>query len=139
MVSNKAVRQALYEKLNVASVTSLLGSGSASLVHALSGRSAAYPLCVFAKSGDTTTLRMGGNAFDTQTWFVKGVVRDFTPSVAEAIDKAARDLLDFGSLTIAGGEAMFVARISGTEYAETVDDNTYRHVVSLYRLTVQEQ
>jgi hypothetical protein len=137
MVSNKAIRQALYQKLNVSSVTTLLGSGSASLVHELAPPSATYPLCLFARQSDVSTLRFGGNAFDNQVWQVKGIVRSTSSSVAEDIDKAVRDLLDFGSLSITGGSLMHMARISGFEYAENEGDEVYRHVGSLYRLYVQ--
>lgn len=137
MVSNKAVRQALYEKLNVPALTTLLGSGSASLVHAVAPSTATYPLCVFFKSSDVSALRFGGNAFDSQLWTVKGVVRASSPSDAENIDAAARNLLDFGTLTISGGTLMHLARESGIEYAESEGDQTYRHVGGLYRLVVQ--
>jgi hypothetical protein len=137
MVSNKAIRAALYTKLNVASVTSQLGSGSASLVHEVAPPTAAYPICLFGRQSDVSRLRMGGNAFDSQIWMVKGIVRDTSASVAEDIDKAVRDLLDFGSLTITGGSLMHLARESGIDYTETDGDKTYRHAGSLYRLIVQ--
>lgn len=137
MVSNKAVRQALYKKLNVSTVTSLLGSGSASLVHEVAPPSAKFPICVFAKQSDTSTQRFGGNAYDSHVWMVKGVVRDTSASAAEDIDKAVRDLLDFGSLTISGGDLMYLARISGIEYQENDGDQVFRHVGGLYRLVVQ--
>ena len=43
MVSNKAVRQALYQKLNVAAVTTPLANGSASLHHAMAPSSGLMP------------------------------------------------------------------------------------------------
>lgn len=137
MVSNKAIRQAIYQKLNVSSVTTLLGSGSASLVHSIAPPSAVYPICLFNRQADTSTLRFGGNAFDNQVWQVKGIVRATSSSVAEDIDKAVRDLLDFGSLTITGGTLMHMARTSGFEYTENEGDEVYRHVGSLYRVVVQ--
>ncbi len=137
MVSNKAVRQAIYQALNVSAVTTLLGGGSASLVHSVAQPSATYPLCLFARQSDRSRLRFGGNAYDDQLWQVKGIVRGGSASVAEDIDKAVRDLLDFGSLTITGGSLMHMARISGIEYAENVGDEVYRHCGSLYRVVVQ--
>lgn len=134
MVSNKAIRQALYTKLNVASVTSLLGSGSASLVYANAPSSATFPLCVFSKQSDTSALRMGGNAMDNQLWLVKGIVRGTSPSVAEDIDAAVRSILDFGELTISGGSNLFLARTSGVAYQEVEGDQTYQHIGSMYRL-----
>lgn len=137
MVSNKAIRTALYGKLNVASVTGSLGSGSASLVHEVAPPSAVYPIIVFHRQSDVSTLRFGGNAFDSQVWMVKAIVQGTSSSVAEDVDKAVRDLLDFGTLTITGGTLMHMARISGMDYTETDGDQQYRHVGSLYRLVVQ--
>lgn len=137
MVNAKAIRQSIYQKLNVASVTTLLGAGSASLVHAVAPPTATYPLCVFNRQADTSTLRFGGNAFDAQMWLVKGVVRATSPSLAEDIDQAVRNLLDFGTLQITGGTLMHLARESGVEYVETEGDQQFRHVGGLYRLIVQ--
>lgn len=140
MVSNKAMRQAIYEKLNTASVTTLLADGSAGIFHAVvpaKNPAAAYPLLVFSRQSDISTLRFGGNAFDSDIWLVKGVARDVRPGPAEDIDKAARDLLDFGSLNITGGSLMHMSRLSGVEYPETVGDVIYRHCGSLYRVVVQ--
>ncbi len=137
MVSNKAIRAALYTKLNVSAVTTQLGSGSASLVHAVAPPASLYPTCIFNRQSDTSTLRFGGNAMDNQIWMVKGVVRATSASVAEDIDKAVRDLLDFGTLTITGGQSLFMARTSGVDYTEVDGDQSYRHAGSLYRLVVQ--
>jgi hypothetical protein len=136
MVNSKAVRQALYQKLNVSSVTNLLGGGSASLVHAVANPQATFPLCVFQEQSARSVLRMGGNAFDSQLWLVKGVVRATSASVAEDIDKAVRDLLDFGTLTITGGTLLALTRESAVSYSETQGDVQYRHHGSLYRLVV---
>ena len=137
-LSNKAVRQSLYTALNVSAVTTLLGSGSASLVHGIAPPSATYPLCVFTKQSDTSALRMGGNAMDSQLWLVKGIVRSTSPSVAEDIDAAVRTLLDFGTLTITGGTNLFCARTSGVAYSEADGDQVFQHVGGLYRVTVSE-
>ena len=141
MVNEKAIRQAIYQKLNVAAVTSLLGSGSASIVHGVAPSAARYPLCLFQRQSDVSTLRFGGNAYDDQLWLVKGVVRleggNVSPSLAEDIDKAVRDLLDFGTLTISGADDMHLARQTGIEYPEVEGDTIYRHAGSIYRLAVQ--
>jgi len=136
MVSNKAIRSALYQALNVSGVTTQLGSGSASLVHGVSPPSSDYPICLFNRQSDVSRLNFGGNAFDEQLWLVKGVVRATSASIAEDIDKAVRDILDFGTLTVTGGTLLFLARTSGVEYTETDGDQTYRHAGSIYRLTI---
>ena len=138
MVSTKAVRTALYTKLNVASVTTLLGSGSASLIHAVAPATATYPLVIFNKQAGTTTDRFGGDAYKDHVWLVKAVTRATSSSVAEDIDKAINDLLHFGTLTITGGTLMHMARESDVDYTETSGDQQYRHAGGLYRLVVQD-
>jgi hypothetical protein len=138
VVSDKAVRQALYQKLNVSSVTSLLGSGSASLVHGQGQPSSSYPLCVFFKqSGTTTSLAFKGSHMTDHIWLVKGVTRAPSASLAEDIDKAAHDLLHFGSLTITGADDLFLSRESDVNFAENRDADVFWHVGGLYRLRYQ--
>jgi hypothetical protein len=138
MVSDTAVRQAIYQKLNVSSVTSLLGSGSASLVHAEAPPTANFPLCMFNKqSGITDHMAMGGTHMNSHLWLVKGVTRAPSASLAEQIDKAAYDLLHFGSLTITGADDLMVSRESDVNYSEIDGDTKYWHVGGLYRLMYQ--
>lgn len=137
-VSTKAIRTALYQKLNTASVTGLLASGSASLFHEIAPGTAAYPLLIFGKQSGVATKRFGGNAFDRQLWMVKGVVRGQSSSAAEDIAAAVDALLDFGTLTISGGSLMYMARESDIDYTETTNDQQYRHHGGLYRLVVQQ-
>lgn len=138
MVNNKAVRQAIYQKLNVAAVTSLLPSGSAGIVHGVASPTAAFPICVFHKQAGTTTNRFGGEAFKAHVWLVKGVAKAPSPSAAEDIDKAVNDLLHFGTLSITGADDMHLARESDVEFTETQGDTQYQHVGGLYRLVVQD-
>jgi hypothetical protein len=138
VVSDTAVRQAVYQKLNVSSVTSLLGSGSASLVHAEAPPSASYPLCMFHKqSGVTDNLAMGGTHMNNQLWLVKGVTRAPSASLAEQIDKAAYDLLHFKALTITGADDLMLSRESDVNYSELDGDTKFWHVGGLYRLKYQ--
>lgn len=136
MISDKAIRQAIYTKLNVASVTGLLAEGSASLHHAQARAGALYPLLIFGKHTGVPVLRFGGNAFDNQLWLVKAVARGQSSSAAEDAAKAFDDLLDFGTLTITGATTLAVTRDSDVDYDETDDDQTIRHHGALYRLRV---
>jgi hypothetical protein len=143
MVSDKAIRQALYQKLNTASVTSLLAEGSASLHHYTAKKGSLYPFIIFHKQTGTPVRRMGGNAFDDHLWLVKAVAgpdaNSTVPSssAAEDIAKAFDDLLDFGTLTVTGGTTLFLARDSDIDYVETTDDKQYRHHGALYRLRLE--
>ncbi len=139
MITDKAVRQAIYLKLNVAGITARLGSGSASIVYGVAPAeaNAAYPLVVFHKLAGTPVPVMGGQAFKSHVWLVKAVSRDTSPSTAEDIDKAINDLLDFGTLTISGGRLMHMARESDVSYTEDVGDILYRHHGAQYRVIVE--
>ena len=140
MVNNKLIRQAIYERLNVASVTSLLASGSASIFHAVAPPTAQFPYVVFSKQSGTMVGVFGptGEAFKDHVWLVKGVTRDTKSGAAEDIDKAVHDRLQHGDLTISGADDMAVYRISDVEYVETVGDTQYRHCGGNYRLAVQD-
>ena len=138
MVGTKAVRQAIYERLNTASVTSLLADGSAGIVHAVARPESEYPFVVINKQSGVSTLRFGGNAFDTHIWMVKAVDRDTKSGRAEDIAKAVAGRLDFQSLTISGSLHMFTARVSDIDYVETEGDQHYRHHGALYRISVQD-
>jgi hypothetical protein len=119
VVSDTAVRQAIYTKLNVSAVTSLLGSGSAS------------------QSGVTDNLAMGGTHMSNQLWLVKGVTRAPSASLAEQIDKAVFDLLHFKALTITGADDLMLSRESDVNYSEIDGDTKFWHVGGLYRLKYQ--
>lgn len=138
MVSNKQVRVALYTKLNVASVTSLLATGSASIYHGVAPQNSAFPLLVFSKQSGTEVDRMGGEAYRTTLWTIKAIARGTSSSTAEDIDKAVFDLLHFGTLTITGADTMFMARESDVEFVETSGDVQYRHVGGVYRVAYQD-
>lgn len=141
MVNNKAIRQAIYEKLNVAGVTTLLGSGSASLVHGLAPPTATYPLLVYNKQSGTPSKAFGNTVFDSHLWLIKGVTKNKdrpASSAAEDISKAVNDLLDFGTLTITGGTLLHLTRESDVDYIETDGDQVYSHRGALYRVVIAD-
>lgn len=138
MVSAKAVRQALYTKLNVASVTGGLASGSASLHHSTAPANAGYPMVLFNQQSGMPTHQFGGDHFDSQVWLVKAVTKGGSSSAAEDVAKAIADALDFQKLTITGAIHMYLARESDVVYAEAIQGETYRHHGSLYRITFED-
>ena len=138
MVTNKAVRQAIYQKLNVASVTTLLAQGSASIYHAVAPPTATYPLLVFNKQAGTQVQVFGDEAFRTTLWIVKAIAKGKSASLAEDIDKAVFDRLNFSTVTITGASTMYLARESDVEFPETQGDDIYHHVGGIYRLSYQD-
>ena len=143
MVSTKAVRAGLYTKLNVSGVTTLLGNGSASLVHGMGGPKAVYPLCVFWQASSQTSHTLSAIAMDSQVWGVKAVTKDSaanptppSPSLAENIDAACATALDLTTLTISGGTSLYVAREGAINYNEVEGDQVFYHVGAYYRVVV---
>ena len=138
MVSDKAVRQAIYTALNVASVTTNLANGSASLHHSVAPSSAAYPLVIFQQMSDTVIGAFGGDHIDNQVWLVKAIVKGGSSSTAEDIAKAVHDVLHFQDLSIAGADHMYLARETGVSYSEVVSGEVFRHHGHNYRLVHQD-
>lgn len=127
MVSAKAVRQAIYTRLNVASVTTNLANGSASLFHTVAPENSAYPMVIFFQASGVPTHQFGGDHFDSQRWEVRAVAKGGSSSQAEDVAKAIADALDFKEPVIAGANAMYMAREDDVVYAENIDGETYRH------------
>ncbi len=138
MVSAKAVRQALYTKLNVASVTTSLASGSASLHSMVAPSTAAYPMVVFSQASGVPTHAFGGDHFDSQLWLVKAIAKGSSSSVAEDVSKAIADALDFENLSITGADNMLTSRESDVVYAEVVNGEQYRHHGFYVRVMFQD-
>lgn len=137
MVSNKAVRVGLYLKLNVASVTSLLASGSASIHHAVAPATASYPLIVFFKQSGSPVGAFGEQAYKSDLWTVKAIDRSTSASRAEDIDAAVNAVLDYQTLTVTGGSNLDLRRVSDVDYLESEGDQQYRHVGAMYRVAVE--
>lgn len=138
MINNKAVRQAIYERLNNAAVTSLLANGSASIIHGVAPQTANFPLLLFSQQSGTMVNVFGDDAYKDSLWLIKGIARATSSSAAEDIDKAAFDRLQFHDLSITGADAMFLARESDVEYVETSGDVQFRHCGGIYRLVHQD-
>lgn len=138
MVSAKAVRQALYTKLNVASVTGGLASGSASLINSVASTNAGYPMVVYFQVSGTPTHQFGGDHFDSQRWEIRAIAKGNSSSAAEDIAKAIADALDFENLTITGADHMYMAREEDVVFSEVVQGDTYRHHGFYVRVTFQD-
>lgn len=139
MISGKIIRQAVYQRLNVVAVTSLLSEGSASLFHNVAppAAHARYPLVVISKQAGTPSHQFGGAHFDSQVWLVKAIDRNTKASDAETVQKAIADRLDFGSLPLSTGRLMGIYRESDVDYTELDGDQQYHHRGCLFRVVVE--
>ena len=135
MVSPKELRKAIYGRLNVSSVTSLLAEGSASLFHDVARANAIFPFVVFNEVSEVDVNQtFGGGQQESRLWQVKAVDHNTTASVAEDIDAACAERLHYAPLTVTGGIVLYLTRESGVAYAETDGDEQYRHKGGLYRV-----
>jgi hypothetical protein len=137
MVSTKAVRQAIYKKLNVKAVTDLLAEGSASICHSTAPTGAKYPLVIFQKQASHSDRAFTGGVYDNEVWFIKAICQGGSSSKAEDIDAQIRLALDWQNLEIAGGESMYLAREDGQDYTEIDSGEQFRHHGATYRLMIQ--
>jgi hypothetical protein len=137
VIGTKAVRQALYQKLNVSSVTTLLANGSASIHHAVAPATGSYPLIVFFKQSGSPVGAFGKQAYKSDLWTVKAVDRSQSSSRAEDIDAAINAVLDYQTLTVSGGSNIDLRRESDLDYLESEGDQQYRHVGATYRVAVE--
>ena len=144
MVSPKLIRQAIYEKLNVAGLTSLLPQGSASIFHQVAPAEGTYPLVTYSQQSGRTIKLFGyihngeDHAIADQLWLVKGVTRDSRSAPAEDIAAAVYELLSFADLAITGGRSLHVEHETDVAYATTEGDTQYRHHGALYRVRLIE-
>jgi hypothetical protein len=145
--ASKAVRQALYQALNVEALTGkppavprqLLANGSASIIHSTAPSGTAFPYVIYYKQSGVSNAQAFsafGRPADSQLWTVKGIVRGSKSGPAEDIDRAIRELLDDATLTISGGQTFDVARASDLDYTELDGDTQYRHHGGIYRVVV---
>lgn len=146
MVGDKEIRQAIYERLNVTELTSLLGEPKAP-VHGIANSAASYPLCAYEKQSGVTVsgfLRRSLSSspdpsLRNMIWQVQGVSVD-RAGPAEDIDLAVTRLLHQRPLSVAGRSPNWGAlfRVSDVRYSEAEEQTVYWHVGGLYRLGVAD-
>ncbi len=135
-----AVRRALYGKL--AGDTTLMGllaappaGYSKSVYYQQAPQTALFPCVVFTKqSGLPTETLANPSAFETDVWLLKGVDRNTTADIAEAIQARLKALLNDATLSIAGALHLYLRRDTDVDYPEVTDGVMYAHAGSLWRL-----
>ena len=138
-----AIRRALYGKLaGDTTLNNLLGTPAAgytkAIYHQQAPGGARYPYVVFNKQAGTPTEAMSDpSAYDTDIWLIKGVDRGASADNAEAIAERIQTLLNDTTLSISGGDLMYLRRQSDVQYSEVSDGETFSHCGSLYRLVWQ--
>ena len=147
-VSDKDVRQAIYERLNGdTNVTGkLANTNQGGINHAVAPSNRDYPLVIFHKQSGTPTNLVGfgerwrDSTEENQLWLVKAIAKGNAGS-AEAAAHAIANRLDGGgvsggTLPGSGGTLLHMARESDVSYAEVQSGETYFHHGALYRVIV---
>lgn len=134
-----ALNSALYTKLNVSSLTTLLATTNtpSSIYHEQATNEASYPFVVFNKMSDTNPNDTSHQVYDT-IYQVRGFTKT-SPAAADAIALAIDNLLNNATLTITGFAVLRLKRIQGLEFVENQPstDKVYS-AGSLFRLTVEK-
>ncbi len=77
------------------------------------------------------------SAFDTDIWMIKAVDRNTTADPVEAIAARIITLLNDASLSISGGNLMYLRKESDIDYPELVEGNLYYHCGANFRLVAE--
>ena len=134
-----AINAAIYAKLNVSSLTSLLATTNtpSSIFHLQAVDGAAYPFVVFNKMSDAEPNDTAHRVIDT-IYQVRGFTRT-SAAAADAIALAVDALLHRVTLSITGYAVLRVYRTGGLEFIENQQstDKVYS-AGSLFRITVEK-
>jgi hypothetical protein len=135
-----AVRRALYGRMaGDTTLNNLLGTPATGFTRAIYHQQAPdeahFPFVIFQKqSGVPTEAFTDPSALETDVWMVKGVDRNTTSDVAEAIAARIQTLLNDATLSISGSTLLYLRRQSDVEYPEVLEGVQYKHAGALYRL-----
>lgn len=135
-----AVRRAIYGKLSGdTTLNNLLGTPASgytkSIYHQEAPSTANYPFVIINKQSGVPTEAFGDpSALDEDIWLVKGIDRNTSADVAEAIQARCIALLNDSNISISGSTTLYLRRQSDVEYAEIDDGERYQHAGSLFRL-----
>lgn len=129
------VRQGLYNKLvGTGAITALV---STRIYHAQAPPTAEYPYIIFSKSAGTHVRAFQAPAaFKREVWMVKGVDRNTTSNLAEAIGEAVDAALDGGSITVSGKTLADLHHVGDMDYLEDSGDQQFRHHGANYRVVL---
>lgn len=139
------IRRAIYGKLaGDTTLDNLLATPPSgwthNIFHNYAPGEAEYPLVIFQQQADRPEYALGDKAFDNEFWTIKGVDRndygDADP--VDAIQARLDELLTDQQLSIAGGaQVLYLRKMSGIQYPETIGDMRVLHSGALYRLAYE--
>lgn len=131
----RAINSALNTILAGTAVTSLLGSGTASVFYGAGGVNAKYPMVVFSKHTGVLDNEPGHDK-RTYLYFVRAYS---SSSMAQAsqIDEAISGVLHKKALTVSGYTNYYTSRETDLESATTLESGQTEWMAgALYRITI---
>jgi len=135
----KAIRRAIYAKLNGDATLTALLSAATAIYEAKAPQSAAFPLVIFdlyAPGADAYTY--SGRAYEDDLWIVRGVDKSGSSDTVDDIAARIDALLTDGALTISGRTQLYLRRERKVKYTEPDGDIDYRYAGGIFRLWTKE-
>lgn len=128
-----SIRRALYGKLSGdTTLNALLGTPapgySKSVYYQQAPQGATFPYVIFNDQAQTPRFAFSAKAYDNDIWLIKGVDRNSSSADrVDSIKDRLEELLTDGSLSISGGDHLYLRPESSVGYPETADGVLYRH------------
>ena len=140
MATANVIRMAIFNVLIGDPELQGLCSAPDAIFHRTAPQDAVYPFVLLDKQSGMVDYTFGtgpSSMLEDQLWLVKGVDRDDSSAVAEALDERARALLQDAELVIEGYTPLWFRRESDLSYGEVEKGEMIHHVGALYRLYAQ--
>lgn len=134
----KAIRKALYAKLNGDGTLAAMLSAATAIYDARAPQSATYPLVIFNLQSGRDAYTHGGRSWEDHVWLVKAVDQSGSADAADDIAGRVDELLSGGALTLVGRTQLYLRREGTVRYIEQDGDITYRHSGATFRLWTKE-
>lgn len=124
---NKAIRNALRFDAQ------LLSLGSTGVFDSSAPESQDLPVVVFTKVGGDHSYTLGGPAWQTHTFDIKGISQT-TKDLAEQLDNRIAAILNLTKPTLDNGTVLDFRRVADISYVERNSGTTYYHVGGTYEV-----
>lgn len=118
-----------------ATLTGLLGSGTASIHHSVAPQGSSFPCVTYQKvPGTQPAYTMGGRAWENELYNVKAVTQGHSAPTAGSIAERIDTVLTDNPVSVSGGTCFYLRLESYIEYPEVTDGKTYQHIGGSYRV-----
>jgi hypothetical protein len=131
------LRAALYERLRTTSNLGSLLSGTAAIYDTLAPQETDPPYVVFQQQSSVDARTMGGRAWESALYAVKGVTAEHSAAAAGSIAARIDQAIEGLPLTVTGATNLYLRRESKLSYSEVTRGEVFRHEGGIYRVYTQ--